>query len=117
MVRLPWLRGWILRPESNRVLALGPTAPAVAQVPPFAVAAAVAVLEHRDRHPAEWFDARGLRAPPVVAAALALVVVPAAPGGVHQDADVIAFCLPARPESRRCYLSPHLFLDGPQLHL
>ena len=98
--------GWIQRLESSQALATAPIEQAAPPVPPFAVA--VEVPEHRDRHPAELFAAAGPLVQQVVVAALVVSVVraPAAPGDVRQGAAAIAFCLPARPGSRRCYHSP-----------
>jgi hypothetical protein len=108
-VRRLWLRDWTPHLESNQVLAPAPTARAAAQLRPFVLVAAVVLQERTDRHPAVLFAAVVVAVasvpgvPPVVGSAARAL---AAPGGVHQDADVIAFCLPARPESRRCYQSP-----------
>jgi hypothetical protein len=95
--------------ESNPASALEPIAQEVERVAaPSAVVAAAAVAlppERRDHRPAVSSEAA------VAAAAVAQLAVSAARVaralvGVHQGAGVKAFCLPARPGSRRCYYSP-----------
>jgi hypothetical protein len=100
---------WFPHLESSQVLAMELTveeAEGEARVPPFA--AAVLGPGQTGHRPAEWFHAPALRVQQVVAAPVVVLVAQAAelPGGVRQGAGVIAFCLPARPESRRCYQSP-----------
>ncbi len=90
--------------ESNPASALEPTAQEVERVvAPSAVveAAAVALLpEHRDHRPAVSSDAAVAQLGESAARVARALV------GVRQGAGVKAFCLPARPGSRRCYYSP-----------
>jgi hypothetical protein len=83
----------------------GPIAPGAERAPPFAVVAAVAVPEpgRTDHRPAVWSDE------PAVAVARVVVwaaLVARALGAARRGAVVTAFCLPARPGSRRYYRSP-----------
>ena len=100
---------------SNPASVPEPTAPEAEQVPPSAVAVAVAVaLERTGHHPAVWFDARVV-AVLVVAAEVVPAEQPAVSAGpeaqaqhaVRQGEVVVMSCLPVRPGSRRCYYSPH----------
>lgn len=91
-----------------------PIAQAAQRAAPFAVVAVVAAQEpgRTDHRPAVWSDG-----PAVVAAQAAAVaraglvaqvvvwVARVAPGGARRGAVVTAFCLPARPGSRRYYRS------------
>jgi hypothetical protein len=92
--------GSILYLEWNPVSAPGPSAQEVEQVPSAVVVASL--LECTDHRPAVWSDV-GV---PQVQPAVAVAPVAPEPGGVRQGEAAKAFCLPARPGSRRCYHSP-----------
>jgi hypothetical protein len=88
-----------------------PIAPGAERAPPFAVVAAVVGQEpgRTDHRPAVWSDE------PPVAVARAVLVAPVvvwaalvarALGAARRGAVVTAFCLPARPGSRRYCRSP-----------
>lgn len=101
--------GSILYHESNPASAREPIAQVAERVvAPSAVVAVAAVAllpERRDHRPAVWSDAAVAAEPE---ARLGESAEPAAQAlvGVRRGAGVKAFCLPARPGSRRCYYSP-----------
>ena len=75
-------------------------------VAPFAAAVVLLQPEHRDHRPAVWSDAAVPQARPAAQLGESAARVARALVGVRQGAGVKAFCLPARPGSRRYYYSP-----------